>query len=67
MRNQILTTFFILTFISTYIVIGPNNEQIGSTKQNQNEEIKIKKINVFKWTTNKDYRRNLIKRINDKL
>jgi len=66
MRNQIITTFLVLAAISNYIVIGSKEEQTGNIKKNYKQD-NIKKINVFKWTSDKDYRRNLIKRINEKL
>lgn len=42
---------------------GEESEKIN----NKHTEINLRKINVFKWTMDQEYRRSYIKRINEKL
>lgn len=68
MRSQIVITFIILFLISFYLLKKNSNEElIGSTKEcNKNcaegeKSFINNKINVIKWTFNKEYRRGYIK------
>lgn len=68
MRNQIITTFLVITILSGILVLKQKRELAGEeSRQATNQEVNLKKINVFKWTMDQDYRRSYIKRINEKL
>lgn len=63
MKNQIVTTFILLFAISIFIVTDRGVEQKGAQGKETNVEIADRKVNIFKWTTSKKYRRAYLRAI----
>jgi uncharacterized membrane protein len=67
MRNQIIASFLVILAVCFALVFCQREDVVGGGNKNYSNETKSKKLNVFKWTTDKNYRQTLIKRINENI
>jgi len=67
MRNQIIVSFLFIFVLCLLITFCQKESESGEEVRNHTSDTKIKRLNVFKWTTDKHYRQILLKRINENI